>query len=110
MFGSSPVSTSLPDSSISLTFVDGRYCVGTRRQALLNQEQIDHCLRLIESDNITNYEARMVAEVSLYWIIYKNSCGQYIKFSEVKQVLQIWRRDWATLFGASLLLSSKASC
>lgn len=83
-----------------LMVVNGRYCVGTRRQALLNQEQINHCLRLIELDNITNYEARMVAEVNLYWIIYTHSCRSNINLSETKNALQIWRRDWTTLFGA----------
>lgn len=111
MFGSFTVraiGASVATNSV-LTLIDPRYCVGTRRQALLNQEQIDHCIRLINSDNITNYESRMVAEVNLYWIIYRNSCASNVNLSEVKHALQTWRRDWTTLFGKSFLLRGRPS-
>ncbi|KAH8705241.1 hypothetical protein BGW36DRAFT_367155 [Talaromyces proteolyticus] len=74
-----------------------QYCVGTRRQALLNQEQINHCVRFIESDNITNYEARMAAEISLYWVIYRKCCGSDINMSETKVALQTWHQEWMAL-------------
>lgn len=92
------------DLIVNSLIVIGRYCVGTRRQALLNQEQIDRCVRFIESDNITNYEARMVAEVNLYWVIYRNCCGSDIKLPETKIALQNWRQEWTKLFGKSQLL------
>lgn len=76
-----------------------RYCVGTRRQALLTQEQINRCVRFVESDNVTNYEARMAAEVNLYWIIYDKCCGSDIDLSETQLALQQWRQEWNTLFG-----------
>lgn len=82
-----------------------QYCVGTRRQALLNQAQINQCLRFLESDNVTNFEARMVAEVQLYWIIYEKYICYDSDSAEVvdstdstTRALQEWQRDWAGLF------------
>ncbi|KIW14107.1 hypothetical protein PV08_06888 [Exophiala spinifera] len=75
-----------------------QYCVGTRRQALLNQAQIDQCLRFLESDNVTNFEARMVAEVQLYWIIYDKCYDSDIDSADTKRTLQEWQREWAVLF------------
>jgi len=70
-----------------------------RRQALLNQVQIDRSLRLTQLDGITNYETRMVAEVELYWIIY-NKCGSHpVTLSETKLALRDWQQEWASLFG-----------
>ncbi|KAJ6007259.1 hypothetical protein N7540_011235 [Penicillium herquei] len=53
-----------------------QYCVGTRRQAMLNQKHIDACQEVFEHGSLTNYEARMVAEVKLYWVIYEKCCPQ----------------------------------
>ncbi|KAI9042011.1 fungal specific transcription factor domain-containing protein [Aspergillus affinis] len=75
-----------------------QYCVGTRRQAMLSEAQIGHCTRFIESDSVTNYEARMVAEVKLYWIIYQQCFGPQIELSEVRRVLQNWQHEWHALF------------
>ncbi|KAH6647169.1 hypothetical protein BKA67DRAFT_581868 [Truncatella angustata] len=75
-----------------------QYCVGTRRQTVLNQAHIDRCVKLIDSSEVTNYEARMVAEVKLYWIIY-NKCGRpRIDLAETKLALQNWQRDCMDLF------------
>ncbi|EED14682.1 C6 finger domain protein, putative [Talaromyces stipitatus ATCC 10500] len=81
-----------------LCFAHLQYSVGTRRQALLNQEQINHCVRLIGADNVTNYEARMVAESSLYWIIYGKCSGSEVTLTEAKAALQTWQQEWMTLF------------
>ncbi|KAH8430747.1 Zn(II)2Cys6 transcription factor domain-containing protein [Aspergillus melleus] len=75
-----------------------QYCVGTRRQAMLSEAQIGHCTRFIESDSVTNYEARMVAEVKLYWIIYKHCSRSQIDLPEVERVLQNWQHEWHALF------------
>ncbi|KAL6248087.1 hypothetical protein RBB50_005435 [Rhinocladiella similis] len=75
-----------------------QYCVGTRRQAILNQAQINQCLRFLESDNVTNFEARMVAEVQLYWIIYEKCYDSEIDSTDTKRTLQEWQREWAALF------------
>lgn len=82
-----------------------RYCVGTRRQALLTQEHIDRCHNLLENGRLKNYEARMVAEVKLYWVIYEKCCpqGRKIDLSDAKFALQNWRNQWAGLFGEPFL-------
>ncbi|KAK9415739.1 hypothetical protein SUNI508_10217 [Seiridium unicorne] len=75
-----------------------QYCIGTRRQSLLNQAQIDRCVRLFESDEITNYEARMVAEVKLYWIIYNKCGGPRVDLPATKMALRNWQLDCVNLF------------
>ncbi|KAK0384886.1 hypothetical protein NLU13_7365 [Sarocladium strictum] len=75
-----------------------QYCVDTQRQTILKKSQVDHCLRLVGSDSITNYEMRMAAEVKLYWIIHNQCCSPSINMSEVIAVLQNWQQEWAALF------------
>ncbi|KAK5218320.1 hypothetical protein LTR96_010385 [Exophiala xenobiotica] len=75
-----------------------QYCVGTRRPALVNQALVDRGLRFLESDMVTNFEARMAAEVKLYWIIYNNCCGTEVDLEHAKSALQAWQREWAALF------------
>lgn len=75
-----------------------RYCVVLQRQSFLNQAQIDQCLRMAESDHVTNYEARMAAEVQLYWIIYQESCKGQAAMENTNDALQSWKQRWAALF------------
>ncbi|KAF7546927.1 hypothetical protein G7Z17_g8087 [Cylindrodendrum hubeiense] len=74
------------------------YCVGTRRQALLNQVQIDRCHQFANFYGINNYEERMVAEVELYWIIYNKCGGPKVDLADTKLKLQHWQREWVALF------------
>ncbi|KAJ5110180.1 hypothetical protein N7532_002825 [Penicillium argentinense] len=75
-----------------------QYCVGTRRETVLTQSHIDRCRIFLESGNLENYEARMVAEVKLYWVIYEKCCGRRIDLAEAKLALQSWKDQWASLF------------
>ncbi|KFA63303.1 hypothetical protein S40285_07636 [Stachybotrys chlorohalonatus IBT 40285] len=75
-----------------------QYCVGTRRHALLNQTQIDRCVSFIKSNEVTNYETRMGAEISLYWIIYTKCNGSHINLSETKHAFENWQHEWSSLF------------
>ncbi|GAB0133678.1 hypothetical protein EsDP_00002078 [Epichloe bromicola] len=68
------------------------------QQAMLNQSQIDRCLRFVEADDVDNYETRMVAEVQLHWTIYQKCCAQYVDFPETSRALQAWQRKWNSLF------------
>ncbi|KAJ9269984.1 hypothetical protein DTO212C5_3954 [Paecilomyces variotii] len=83
-----------------LCVVHLQYCVGTRRPAMLNQQHVDHCQYIFENGNLTNYEARMVAEVKLYWVIYKKCCPQshLVDLPEAELALKNWRKEWASLF------------
>ena len=87
----------------------GRYCVGTRRQTMLTQEHVDKCQIPLENGRFKNYEARMVAEVKLYWVIYTKCCPQdhQVDLSNAKLSLHKWKEDWTSLFGA--LFHSKTS-
>ncbi|KAJ9495915.1 hypothetical protein H2202_008709 [Exophiala xenobiotica] len=84
--------------SVAKVDLDAWYCVGTRRPALVNQALVDRGLRFLESDMVTNFEARMAAEVKLYWIIYNNCCGTEVDLEHAKSALQAWQREWAALF------------
>lgn len=77
-----------------------QYCVGTRRQAMLNQSHVDRCSHLLETGSLKNYEARMVAEVKLYWVIYTKCCPQSnrVDLQDARSALQSWKKDWASLF------------
>lgn len=68
---------------------------------MLNQSQIDRCLRFVEEDDVGNYETRMVAEVQLHWIIYQKCCAQDVDFPETSRALQAWQRKWNSLFSES---------
>ncbi|PYI24540.1 hypothetical protein BO99DRAFT_320837, partial [Aspergillus violaceofuscus CBS 115571] len=74
------------------------YCVGTRRQALLTDVDIERCARFIQTASITNYEARMIAEVKLYWIIYRRCCGSQPDLETVKRALATWQQEFLALF------------
>ncbi|PYI27945.1 hypothetical protein BP00DRAFT_482049 [Aspergillus indologenus CBS 114.80] len=75
-----------------------RYCVGTRRQALLADVDIERCARFMQTASITNYEARMIAEVKLYWIIYRRCCGPQPDLETVKRALATWQQEFLALF------------
>ncbi|OAA76221.1 hypothetical protein LEL_05905 [Akanthomyces lecanii RCEF 1005] len=77
-----------------------QYCVGTRRQAMLNQDHVDRCSHLLETGSLKNYEARMVAEVKLYWVIYTKCCPQSnrVDLQDARVALQNWKKEWASLF------------
>ncbi|KAK5941078.1 hypothetical protein PMZ80_006355 [Knufia obscura] len=76
------------------------YCVGTRRIAILDGGKINACSRLLERcsrSELTNFEIRMVAEVRLYWIIYKQ-CMEIADERATEASLSVWKQEWAELF------------
>lgn len=77
-----------------------QYCVGTRRQTMLNQDHVDRCSHLLETGSLKNYEARMVAEVRLYWVMYTKCSPQnnQVDLHDAKAALQHWKKEWANLF------------
>lgn len=78
-----------------------RYCVGTRRQSVLTQIHVDECAKVLDHENVPQFETRMVAEVKLYWIIYTQCCAARLNPSAIRASLSSWKRDWAVLFGKS---------
>jgi hypothetical protein len=83
---------------ILLTLSFYRYCVGTRRQTLLNQKHIDLCYLFLECGDVNNYEMRMVAEVKLYWTMHHKCSGLQVDLRDAKLALQSWQKEWAHLF------------
>ncbi|PQK13033.1 hypothetical protein BB8028_0003g16470 [Beauveria bassiana] len=75
------------------------YCVGTRRPAMLTQEHVGRCLPVIETGILQNYEARMVAEVRLYWVMY-TKCSAHdcrVDLQAAKVGLKDWKNEHANL-------------
>lgn len=68
---------------------------------MLSQEHVDKCQIPLGNGSFKNYEARMVAEVKLYWVIYTKCCpqDQQVDLSDAKLSLQDWKEDWKNLFG-----------
>ncbi|KAM3433620.1 hypothetical protein NHJ13734_006386 [Beauveria thailandica] len=68
------------------------YCVGTRRPAMLTQEHVGRCLHVLETGILQNYEARMVAEVKLYWVMYTKCSAQDCRVN--LQIAKVGLEDW----------------
>ena len=75
------------------------YCVGTRRRSILDRKQINKCRKILDSDHVTNFETRMVAEVNLYWIIYESCSKVPVDLPSTQAALHEWRQEWKFLFG-----------
>jgi hypothetical protein len=73
------------------------YCVGTRRKAMISHEQIQRCRKILEFDNVTNFQARMVAEINLYWCMHELSANADL--SKVRSTLDTWMQEWKFLLG-----------
>ncbi|KAH8169459.1 hypothetical protein LIA77_10003 [Sarocladium implicatum] len=73
-------------------------CLAHLQVTFLKQSHVDQCLRLSDTDNITNFETRMVAEVDLYWKIYQNICEVQVNLKEMNLALRSWQHNWAALF------------
>lgn len=83
------------------------YCVGTRRKAILDRQQVEKCRRILESAEATNFETRMVAEINLYWIIYESCSLPTVDVPATQALLNSWRQEWKYLFGIELRLISR---
>ena len=64
--------------------------------------QVDRCRKILDSDHATNFEARMVAEVNLYWIIYEKCSSASVDLPATQATLHAWKQEWSTLFGNGL--------
>jgi hypothetical protein len=73
------------------------YCVGTRRRAVLDRKDIDRCRAILGSENATNFETRMVAEIFLYWVLYE-SLNSSVDLPRTQTALQAWKSEWQYVF------------
>jgi hypothetical protein len=74
------------------------YCVGTRRKAVIDRNDVERCRLILGSDHATNFESRMVSEVHLYWIIYESS-NSAVDLPKTQAALHTWKEEWKYLFG-----------
>ncbi|OOF91588.1 hypothetical protein ASPCADRAFT_210942, partial [Aspergillus carbonarius ITEM 5010] len=76
------------------------YCVGTSRKPMLQETQITRCKSTITTDQTTNYETRMIAEIDLYWTVstqlLNNNRGKINILESVTQ-LEEWKRQWRSV-------------
>lgn len=79
-----------------LCLVHLHYCVGTRRKSVLDEEDINKCRLVLGSNIATNFESRMVAEVCLYWVIYR-SCSMTTDLPKTQESLHDWKEEWGWL-------------
>jgi len=78
--------------------------------AILDDTKINACSMLLERygrSRLSNFEVRMVAEVRLYWIIYKHYMGISDK-SATDTGLSLWKQEWIDLFGKPSTVSMYA--
>ncbi|KAF2791830.1 hypothetical protein K505DRAFT_418841 [Melanomma pulvis-pyrius CBS 109.77] len=80
-----------------LCLVHLHYCVGTRRNAVIDRKDVNKCRLILGSDHATNFESRMVSEIHLYWIIYE-SCNSPVDLPKTQAALHSWKEEWKYLF------------
>jgi len=54
---------------------------------------------ILDSDHATNFESRMVAEINLYWIIYKSCSAVPVDLPKAQAALHTWKQEWKFIFG-----------
>lgn len=79
-----------------LCLVHLHYCVGTRRKSVLDEEDIHRSRLVLGSNGASNFESRMVAEVHLYWVIYRN-CNEALDLPRMQLSLSKWKEEWGWL-------------
>jgi hypothetical protein len=82
-----------------LCLVHLHYCVGTRRRAMIGQDRIDQCGKILDFDGVTNFQTRMVAEINLYWAVYQQSTDVNIDLPRFQITLDGWKKKWGFLMG-----------
>jgi hypothetical protein len=82
-----------------LCLVHLHYSVGTRRRSMIGHVQVEKCRHILASDNATNFETRMVAEIQLYWVLYENCCLGPVDLPKAQSALSKWRQSWKSVLG-----------
>jgi hypothetical protein len=73
--------------------------MGTRRKSMIDAENIARCSMILESDYVTNFETRMVAEINLYWCMYESCSGSRVDLPKAQSALYAWKQEWKFLLG-----------
>ncbi|KAH7408203.1 hypothetical protein DE146DRAFT_364745 [Phaeosphaeria sp. MPI-PUGE-AT-0046c] len=80
-----------------LCLVHLHYSVGARRRSVIEQKDINRCRLILGSENATNFETRMVAEIFLYWVLYESSNAP-VNLPKTQAALQAWKSEWQYVF------------
>lgn len=83
-------------------------CVFSGRMCIVDGVRIDLCRRILDFPNSTNFDGRMVAEISMQLILYNfvqhcnvhppKSPNSTTAFDKVHEELQVWIEEWRYLF------------
>jgi hypothetical protein len=65
---------------------------------MIDSTQIYRCRLILDSDFVTNFETRMVAEINLYWCIYEYCSGPKLDLAKAQSSLLSWKTEWKYLF------------
>ncbi|KAJ5734677.1 hypothetical protein N7533_013080 [Penicillium manginii] len=100
----SPPSTRLDEKTASLgclwnhlCLAHLHYCVGTSRRSMLRSWHIERTRLILDSDHATNFEVRMVAEIHLYWTLYRHLIEAPTDLLKSVADLQTWKKEWEFL-------------
>jgi hypothetical protein len=66
---------------------------------MIDADQIAQCRLILDSDHVTNFETRMVAEVNLYWCMYDHCSGHRVDLPKVQSALHSWKQEWKFVLG-----------
>lgn len=69
---------------------------------MVDHQQINACREILASDQSTNFETRMVAEINLYWIIYESCSMSQVDLPGTQAALHEWKQEWKFLFGTPI--------
>ncbi|ODQ67027.1 hypothetical protein NADFUDRAFT_49477 [Nadsonia fulvescens var. elongata DSM 6958] len=72
-------------------------CVLSGRMCILDEIRLDQCCRTLELGSATNFDGRIVAEVSLQLIVY-NFIETSQSLQDVEEGLKVWIDQWGYLF------------
>ncbi|KAF7185505.1 putative transcriptional regulatory protein [Pseudocercospora fuligena] len=73
-------------------------CVSMRRKAVFGAREIDRIKKTLPPGELSNFEMRMVAELSLYWDLYENAVAAPVALPQAQAALQSWKLVWQFLF------------
>uniref|UniRef100_A0A060TA57 ARAD1C42636p n=1 Tax=Blastobotrys adeninivorans TaxID=409370 RepID=A0A060TA57_BLAAD len=72
-------------------------CVMTGRMCILDENRLELCRRTLDLSSATNFDGRMIAEISLHLIIY--NCIEGIQpLHSVERDFSLWKEEWGYLF------------
>jgi hypothetical protein len=76
---------------------------------MIGPVHIERCAKMLENENATNFQKRMVAEVTLYWCIYGSLHVAYVDLELVQNALRSWKQKWEFLLRKLFILLSRSS-